>query len=98
MGFCDIFGNPKPNFRYYQKSQYDAIAHASSILRGLACYYELARFKRSCMSQCSYIVTHSLALTFAAKFKLSTRSKVFCVAGQNLQRDLTLKQSTNTLK
>jgi len=89
MGFCDILGKPKPNFRYYQKSQHDAIAHASSILRGLACYYELARWKRSCISRFSYIITHSLALTFAAKYKLSTRSKVFALAGLNLQIDFT---------
>ena len=88
MGYCDRFGKPKPNFRYYSQSQYNIIANASSTLRGIACYYELAKLKYTFMSQLCYIVTHSLAMTFAAKFKLRTRAKVFRLAGSNLQKPL----------
>lgn len=88
MGFCDRSGKPKPNFRYFQESQYSAIARVSSVLRGLACYYELAEWKRRCMTRCSYILTHSLAMMFAAKFKLGTRAKVFAIAGRNLNKPL----------
>lgn len=89
MGFCDRLGNPKPNFRYYQDSQYSAVARVSAILRGLASYYDLAEVphdKRRCMTRWSYILTHSLAMVFAAKFKLGTRARVFARAGRNLQK------------
>ena len=95
MGFCDRSGNPKPNFRYYQDSQYSAIARVSAILRGLACYYDLAQLphdKRRCMTRWCYIVTHSLAMVFAAKFKLGTRARVFERAGRNLQKPLSAKK------
>jgi hypothetical protein len=91
MGFCDRLGNPKPNFRYYQDSQYSAVARVSSILRGLASYYDLAEVphdKRRCMTRWSYILTHSLAMVFAAKFKLGTRARVFARAGRNLQKPI----------
>ena len=97
MGFCDRSGNPKPNFRYYQDSQYSAIARVSAILRGLACYYDLAEMphdKRRCMTRWCYILTHSLAMVFAAKFKLGTRACVFGRAGRNLQKPISAKKHT----
>jgi hypothetical protein len=88
MGFCDRAGNPKPNFRYFQESQQSSIARVSCVLRGLSFYYYLANYKPRCMERCSYILTHSLAMMFAAKFKLGTRAKVFYLAGRNLHRPL----------
>lgn len=88
MGFCDRIGNPKPNFRYFQESQQGAINRVSSVLRGISSFYYLAKWKRRCIERCSYILTHSLAMMFAAKYKLGTRAKVFTLAGRNLQKPL----------
>lgn len=91
-GFCDRSGNPKPNFYYFQDSQSIAVARVASVLRGLANYYHLAESRRRCVSRWSYILTHSLAMMFAAKFKLGTRAKVFALAGRNLSKPLLAQQ------
>lgn len=83
-GFCDRLGNPKPNFRYFQISQKKTVVRAASLLRGLSNYYQLAENKRESMTKLSSILTNSLAMMFAAKFKLKTRAKVFSLAGRNL--------------
>ena len=90
MGFCDSLGNPKPNFALFQDSQYSALARVSSILRGLACYYHFLDYsdKRRSMARWCSLLTHSCAMLFAAKFKLGSRSKVFALAGRNLQKPL----------
>lgn len=95
MGFCDRAGNPKPNFRYFQESQQSSIARVSRVLRGLSFCFCLANSKRRCMERCSYILTHSLAMMFAAKFKLGTRAKVFCLAGRNLHTPLSARRSAS---
>lgn len=91
-GFCDRLGNPKPNFYYFQYSQNKTISRVSSLLRGLTNYYQLAESRRRCVSRWSYIVTHSIAMMFAAKFKLGTRAKVFALAGRNLIKPLLSKK------
>ena len=90
-GFCDQLGEPKPNFHYFQDPQSYTTSQVGSILRGISNYYHLAETKRKCVSRISYILTHSLAKTFAAKFKLGTRSKVFALAGKDLSGPLKAK-------
>nr|YP_009755773.1 putative reverse transcriptase/maturase [Gonatozygon brebissonii]QIQ23051.1 putative reverse transcriptase/maturase [Gonatozygon brebissonii] len=91
-GFCDRSGNPKPNFHYFQHSQNQTVSRVAAILRGVTNYYQLAESKRRCLSRCSYILTHSIAMMFAAKFKLGTRAKVFALAGRNLTNPLLSKK------
>jgi Type II intron maturase len=91
QGFCDRSGNPQPNFHYFQETQSDTVTRVASVLRGLANYYHLAESQRRCVSRWSYILTHSLAMMFAAKFKLGTRAKVFALAGRNLWKPLLAK-------
>jgi Type II intron maturase len=95
-GFCDRSGNPKPNFASFQDSQATAVARVASVLRGLANYYHLADSRLRCVSRWSYILTHSLAMMFAAKFKLGTRAKVFALAGRNLSKPLLAQQRRKT--
>jgi hypothetical protein len=83
-GFCDKSGNPKPNFFYFQDPQSFSVSRISSILRGLANYYHIADSKRQCIARLSYILRHSLAMVYAAKFKLRSRAKVFAIAGKDL--------------
>jgi Type II intron maturase len=91
-GFCDLSGNPKPNFQYFQDSQKKTVARVGSLLRGLTNYYQLAESKRRSISRLSYILTNSVAMMFAAKFKLRTRAKVFGLAGRNLMKPLLSKK------
>ena len=91
-GFCDRSGKPKPNFRYFQNSQNRTVACVASLLRGLTNYYQLAENKRRCISRLSYILTNSVAMMFAAKYKLGTRAKVFAHAGRNLLKPLLSKK------
>lgn len=91
-GFCDRSGNPKPNFLYFKESQKNTVGRVASILRGLTNYYQLAESKRRNVTRWSYILTHSIAMMFAAKFKLSTRAKVFALAGRNLMKPLLAKK------
>nr|YP_006073016.1 maturase [Nitella hyalina]AEH42857.1 maturase [Nitella hyalina] len=85
-GFCDKSGNPKPNFFYFQDPQSFSVSRISSILRGLANYYHIADSKRQCIARLSYILRHSLAMVYAAKFKLRSRAKVFAIAGKDLSK------------
>ena len=91
-GFCDRSGRPKPNFHYFQDTQHNTVARVASVLRGLSNYYNLADYKRRCAARWSYILTHSIAMMFAAKFKLRTRAKVFALAGRNLSKPLLAAQ------
>lgn len=96
-GFCDQLGEPKPNFLYFQNPQSYTTSQVGSILRGISNYYHLAETKRKCVSRISYILTHSLAKTFAAKFRLGTRSKVFALAGKDLSGLLKAKSGKSAV-
>lgn len=91
-GFCDKSGFPKPNFYYFQDPQSYTVSRVSALLYGLANYYNIADSKRAFINRCSYIIRHSLAMMFAAKFKLQTQSKVFAKAGRDLSRMLQAKK------
>nr|NP_943680.1 putative reverse transcriptase and intron maturase [Chara vulgaris]AAP92211.1 putative reverse transcriptase and intron maturase [Chara vulgaris] len=86
LGFCDKSGNPKPNFFYFQDPQRNSVSRISGLLRGLANYYHIADSKRQCIARLSYILRHSLAMVYAAKFKLRSRAKVFAIAGKDLKK------------
>lgn len=85
-GFCDKSGAPKPNFHYFQDPQSYTVDRVAAILRGISNYYHLSETKRKVISRISYICTHSIAMMFAAKFKLGSRAKVFQRAGKDLSR------------
>jgi hypothetical protein len=63
-------------------------ARVNSLLEGLTNYYNLANNKRRSMNRVRYILQHSLAKMYAAKFKLKTRAAVFKIATGNLGRRL----------
>nr|YP_009710018.1 hypothetical protein [Coleochaete scutata]QFU80123.1 hypothetical protein [Coleochaete scutata] len=91
-GFCDPKGNPQPNFRYLHDPQSYSVSRLSSVLRGLANYYHLAETKRRGIGRITYIIQHSLAQLFAAKFKLRTRAQVFKRAGRDLSKPILTKK------
>lgn len=87
-GFCDANGNPVPNFKYFQYPQSHTVNHAASIVRGITNYYTLANDFRQATSQISFIIRHSIAKMFAAKYKLQSRAKVFAVADKDLSKPI----------
>ena len=85
-GFCDKSGLPLPNFRYFQDPQSYTVNRVAAILRGISNYYHLSSAKIKVMSRISYICTHSIAMMFAAKFKLKGCKGVFQRAGADLSK------------
>lgn len=85
-GLCDGSGKPKANFLNLQYPQSHTVNQMASVVRGVANYYILANDFRQQMSKMVYIVRQSLAMMFAAKYKLRTRPKVFAIAGKDLSR------------
>jgi hypothetical protein len=91
-GFCTLKGDPAPNFNYFQDPQSYTVSKCASILRGINNYYRIADNVRASMARFSYIMTHSLAKMFAAKYKLRTRGNVFALAGKDLSKELKAKK------
>lgn len=86
--FCRKDGDPLPCFQYMHQTQAVTNARVNSLLEGLTNYYNLANNKRRSMNRVRYILQHSLAKMYAAKFKLKTRAAVFKIATGNLGRRL----------
>lgn len=59
-------------------------------------YYHLADNKRQNLSKIIYILQHSTAKLFAAKYKLKTVSKVFKIAGKNLGKEIKVNKYLST--
>ena len=88
LKFCRKDGDPLPCFQYMHQTQAVTNARVNSLLEGLTNYYNLANNKRRSMNRVRYILQHSLAKMYAAKFKLKTRAAVFKIATGNLGRRL----------
>lgn len=79
--FCKLNGDPLPCFQYLHQTQSVSLARVNAVLRGYVNYYKLCNNFRRSLNRIRYILQHSLAKMFAAKFKLKTRAAVFKVAG-----------------
>nr|YP_009710015.1 hypothetical protein [Coleochaete scutata]QFU80120.1 hypothetical protein [Coleochaete scutata] len=94
-GFCSKNGDPKPNFQYLQDPQSFTNSRMASLINGLNQYYKLADNRRSAISYISFVIRHSIAKMYAAKFKLKTRAQVFARAGKDLSKPLEAKKGAN---
>lgn len=92
-GFCNGAAAPVPNFLYLQYPQSHTVNQVASVVRGIANYYILADDFRQKVNRVSYIVRYSVAMMFAAKYKLRTIAKVFAVAGKDLGRPIRAKDA-----
>lgn len=97
-GFCDKSGAPKPNFRYFQEPQSYTVNRVAAILRGISNYYHLSESKRKVISRIAIICTNSIAMMFAAKFKLRSRARVFQRAGKDLSKLITARPGKTPIK
>jgi hypothetical protein len=86
--FCDLSGDPKPCFQYMHQSQSLTNMRIRAILIGLCNYYRLANNRRRFVNRISYVLRHSTAKMYAAKYKLATRAKIFKLAGKYLEKPL----------
>lgn len=95
--FCDRNGDPKPCFQYMHQTQSLTNTRIRSILLGIANYYKLANNRRRVTRRVSYILRHSVAKMYAAKYKLATRAKVFRKGGKYLHKPLQARQGKYAL-
>lgn len=95
--FCRKDGDPLPCFQYMHQTQSLTNARINSLLEGLVNYYHLANNKRRSMNRVRYILQHSAAKMYAAKFKLKTRAAVFKLATGNLGRRLAPCKGKNVI-
>lgn len=86
--FCKLNGDPLPCFQYLHQSQSVSLTRVNAVLRGYVNYYRLCNNFRRSLNRIRYILQHSLAKMFAAKFKLKRRAVVFKVAGPTFSKKL----------
>lgn len=95
--FCDKSGDPKPCFTQMHQTQSLTNMRIRGVLMGLCNYYKLANNRRRFTSRISYILRHSTAKMYAAKYKLRTRAQVFKKAGKYLDKALLAREDRNAL-
>ena len=86
--FCDLSGDPKPCFQYMHQPQSLTNGRIRALVIGLCNYYRLENNRRRFTKRISYILRHSLAKMYAAKYRLHSRAKVFRIAGKYLDKPL----------
>nr|QFP99055.1 hypothetical protein [Rhizaria sp.] len=86
--FCKLNGEPLPCFQYLHQPQSVSLMRVNAVLRGYVNYFRLCNNFRRSLNRIRYILQHSLAKMFAAKFKLKTRAAVFKIAGPVFARRL----------
>lgn len=95
--FCDGKGDPKPCFQYMHQTQSVTNTRIRGLLLGLCNYYRLANNRRRFTSRISYILRHSTAKMYAAKFKLKTRASTFRKGGKALDKPLEARKKQTAL-
>jgi hypothetical protein len=92
IGYCNKNGEPKPCMKFMHKTQEEINKIANKKIKELEDYYKIAKNKRSIIKRVKYIIKHSVAKLYAAKYKLKTRAQVFKIAGKNLNKPLVAKK------
>jgi len=75
--FCKKNGDPLPCFQFIHQTQTTTIRCIKSIIQRLFNYYRLARNRKRFINKIIFILKHSVAKMYAAKFKLKTCAAVF---------------------
>ena len=83
-GYCHKNGDPQPNFKHLHFSQSETNQVVRRMLLSVCDLYRVARNRQRLVHYCSYILRHSVAKMYAAKFKLRSRAKVFKRGGSHL--------------
>ena len=86
--FCDGKGTPKPAFRFLRLPQSETNLKVNYILRGLSEWWSIAGNRRQTVARVAYIIRHSIAKVYAAKFKLPTVAAVFKIGGNDLSKPI----------
>lgn len=93
----DKNGDPKPCFQHMHQPQSLTNARIRAGLIGLCNYYKLANNRIRFTSRIAYIMRHSVAKMYAAKYKLKNRAQIFKRAGRGLDRPLIARQGDKAL-
>eukprot|EP00210_Caulerpa_lentillifera_P004285 g4088.t1 len=83
-GYCHKNGDPQPNFKHLHFAQSETNQIVRRMLLSTCDFYRTARNRQRLVHYCSYILRHSVAKMYAAKFKLRSRAKVFKRGGAHL--------------
>lgn len=75
-GYCHKNGDPQPNFKHLHFPQSETNMIVRRMLLSICDFYRIARNRQRIVHYCSYILRHSIAKMYAAKFKLRSRAKV----------------------
>nr|YP_009370325.1 putative reverse transcriptase/maturase [Bulboplastis apyrenoidosa]ARO90814.1 putative reverse transcriptase/maturase [Bulboplastis apyrenoidosa] len=84
LDFCDGNGKPKPCFKYLRLPQSETNRKINATLRGISEWFKIGANYRHAMSYMNFIMRHSAAKMYAAKFKLGNRASVFKIGRNNL--------------
>jgi group II intron reverse transcriptase/maturase len=87
-GFCNQDGQPRPKFKYLPLPQSEINNKINSIILGISNWWALAGNRRRAVARISYILRHSAAKLYAAKFGLLSSAKVFEKGGIGLDKPL----------
>ncbi|GMH39497.1 hypothetical protein BSKO_07395 [Bryopsis sp. KO-2023] len=85
-GYCHKNGDPIPNFKHMHFPQSDTNLIIRKILLSICDFYQVARNRQRLVNYCGYVMRHSIAKMYAAKFKLRSRAKVFKRSGRWLDK------------
>lgn len=85
-------GEPLPCFGLLRLPQSEANMRINSVLRGLSNWFEYAGNRRRAIAWMAYVLRHSLAKMYAAKYKLHTMAKVFKRGGGDLSKPLKARE------
>lgn len=83
-GYSHKNGDPQPNFKHLHFAQSETNQVIRRMLLSICDMYRVARNRQRLVHYCSYILRHSIAKMYAAKFKLRSRAKVFKRGGAHL--------------
>ena len=96
-GFCTSEGVPQPCFRLLQLPQSESNHLINSVLRSISEWWKIAGNRRVALSRTSFVLRYSLAMMYAAKFRLGTVSKVFRRSGKALAKPLESQRNKLTI-
>jgi group II intron reverse transcriptase/maturase len=92
-GFCTKSGDPRPKFTYLYDSQSNTNTKVNRIFRGIMEYYKLGENRRQVGCELFYILSHSLAKLYAAKFRWHRIATIFKMGGRDLGGKIKIKRS-----
>lgn len=88
LGFCNREGFPIEHGGFMHKTQAEINLIMIFILNELKNWFFIARNRKQGLDAVNYVITYSLAKTYAAKFKLKTVRRTLAISGKEFNKPL----------